>query len=106
MDRIQVHLRDYLQTVFCHLVLFPHLPCLCYLLFAFLSLLSTLISLLCSLYSLLVSFISLLSSLFPMLLTDSLLQPPVTSNYMVRPGQPPSYVEVISELGIFGYVIG
>jgi len=34
------------------------------------------------------------------------IQPPVTSNYMVRPGQPPSYVEVISELGIFGYVIG
>ena len=34
------------------------------------------------------------------------LQPPVTTNYMVRPGQPPKLVEVISELGIFGYVIG
>ena len=33
-------------------------------------------------------------------------QPPVTSNYMVRPGQPPKLVDVISELGIFGYVIG
>ena len=33
-------------------------------------------------------------------------QPPVTTNYMVRPGQPPKLVEVISELGIFGYVIG
>ena len=35
-----------------------------------------------------------------------ILQPPVTSNYMVRPGQPPKLVDVISELGIFGYVIG
>merc|ERR1719323_355735 len=34
------------------------------------------------------------------------IQPPVTSNYMVRPGQPPKLVDVISELGIFGYVIG
>jgi len=34
------------------------------------------------------------------------IQPPVTTNYMVRPGQPPKLVEVISELGIFGYVIG
>ena len=34
------------------------------------------------------------------------LQPPVTTNYMVRPGKDPELVEVISELGIFGYVIG
>jgi len=34
------------------------------------------------------------------------IQPPVTKNYMVRPGQKPRLVDVISELGIFGYVIG
>jgi len=34
------------------------------------------------------------------------IQPPVTTNYMVRPGKDPELVEVISELGIFGYVIG
>jgi len=34
------------------------------------------------------------------------IQPPVTTNYMVRPGQKPQLVDVISELGIFGYVIG
>ena len=35
------------------------------------------------------------------------IQPPVTTNYMVRPdGQPAKLVDVISELGIFGYVIG
>ena len=34
------------------------------------------------------------------------IQPPVTTNYMVRPGQEPQLVDVISELGIFGYVIG
>ena len=38
--------------------------------------------------------------------TINVFQPPVTTNYMVRPGQPPKLVEVISELGIFGYVIG
>jgi len=32
--------------------------------------------------------------------------PPSTKNYMVRPGQPPRLVDCISELGIFGYVIG
>ena len=32
--------------------------------------------------------------------------PPSTKNYMVRPGQPPKLVDCISELGIFGYVIG
>jgi len=32
--------------------------------------------------------------------------PPVSKNYMVRPGQDPEMVEVVSELGIFGYVIG
>ena len=34
------------------------------------------------------------------------IQPPVTTNYMVRPGKKPQLVDVISELGIFGYVIG
>ena len=34
------------------------------------------------------------------------IHPPVTKNYMVRPGRDPMSVEVISELGIFGYVIG
>jgi len=34
------------------------------------------------------------------------IQPPITTNYMVRPGQKPKLVNVISELGIFGYVIG
>ena len=34
------------------------------------------------------------------------IQPPVTTNYMVRPGQNAKLVDVISELGIFGYVIG
>eukprot|EP00092_Neocalanus_flemingeri_P000115 GFUD01000117.1.p1 GENE.GFUD01000117.1~~GFUD01000117.1.p1 ORF type:complete len:481 (+),score=152.64 GFUD01000117.1:66-1508(+) len=34
------------------------------------------------------------------------IQPPVTTNYMVRPGQDAKLVNVISELGIFGYVIG
>jgi len=34
------------------------------------------------------------------------IQPPVTTNYMVRPGKEPMMVDVISELGIFGYVIG
>ena len=34
------------------------------------------------------------------------LQPPLTTNYMVRPGKDPELVDVISELGIFGYVIG
>eukprot|EP00092_Neocalanus_flemingeri_P069964 GFUD01085827.1.p1 GENE.GFUD01085827.1~~GFUD01085827.1.p1 ORF type:complete len:481 (+),score=152.43 GFUD01085827.1:71-1513(+) len=34
------------------------------------------------------------------------IQPPVTTNYMVRPGQEAKLVNVISELGIFGYVIG
>jgi len=34
------------------------------------------------------------------------IQPPITTNYMIRPGQEPQLVNVISELGIFGYVIG
>ena len=34
------------------------------------------------------------------------IHPPVTKNYMVRPGHGPKMVDVISELGIFGYVIG
>ena len=34
------------------------------------------------------------------------IQPPVTKNYMVRPGKDPMLVDVISELGIFGYVLG
>ena len=34
------------------------------------------------------------------------MQPPKTTNYMVRPGAEPMLTEVISELGIFGYVIG
>eukprot|EP00092_Neocalanus_flemingeri_P009940 GFUD01010718.1.p1 GENE.GFUD01010718.1~~GFUD01010718.1.p1 ORF type:complete len:482 (+),score=144.35 GFUD01010718.1:71-1516(+) len=35
------------------------------------------------------------------------IQPPITTNYMVRPGQAKAQlVDVISELGIFGYVIG
>jgi len=34
------------------------------------------------------------------------IHPPVTKNYMVRPGAEPQLVDVISELGIFGYVIG
>jgi len=34
------------------------------------------------------------------------ISPPVTSNYMVRPGQEPRLVDCISELGIFGYIIG
>jgi glutathione synthetase len=34
------------------------------------------------------------------------IQPPITTNYMVRPGQNAQLVDVISELGIFGYVIG
>ena len=35
------------------------------------------------------------------------IKPPVTTNYVVRPGVPEAQlVQVISELGIFGYVIG
>jgi len=34
------------------------------------------------------------------------IHPPVTTNYMVRPGAEPALVDVISELGIFGYVLG
>ena len=34
------------------------------------------------------------------------IEPPVTTNYMVRPGAPPMLAKCISELGIFGYVIG
>ena len=29
-----------------------------------------------------------------------------SQNYMVRPGAEPALVDVISELGIFGYVLG
>lgn len=37
-----------------------------------------------------------------------LIKPPVTKNYMVRPGGPevPSLVEVVSELGIYGALLG
>ena len=32
---------------------------------------------------------------------------PITKNYMVRPGyDKPQFVNVVSELGIFGYIIG
>jgi len=34
------------------------------------------------------------------------IDPPMTKNYMVRPGSEPQLVDCISELGIFGYVIG
>eukprot|EP00095_Tigriopus_kingsejongensis_P004650 maker-scaffold29_size597861-snap-gene-4.34 protein:Tk04650 transcript:maker-scaffold29_size597861-snap-gene-4.34-mRNA-1 annotation:"glutathione synthetase-like isoform x1" len=39
------------------------------------------------------------------ILMDRIL-PPKTTNYIVRPGQDPQLKEVISELGIFGYIIG
>lgn len=35
-----------------------------------------------------------------------MIAPPVTQNYMIRPGSEPKLVDCISELGIFGYVIG
>ena len=34
------------------------------------------------------------------------IQPPVTKNYMIRPGAKPLLANCVSELGIFGYVIG
>ena len=35
------------------------------------------------------------------------ISPPVTTNYLVRPGlTEPQLVKVVSELGIFGYIIG
>ena len=34
------------------------------------------------------------------------IHPPVTTNYMVRPGVGTAMVDVISELGMFGYVLG
>jgi hypothetical protein len=34
------------------------------------------------------------------------IKPTITTNYMVRPGQKAKLVDVISELGVFGYVIG
>lgn len=34
------------------------------------------------------------------------IHPPKTKNYMVRPGAPAQFKQVISELGIFGYIIG
>jgi len=34
------------------------------------------------------------------------ISPPIVKNYMVRPGMEPMLVDCISELGIFGYVIG
>ena len=34
------------------------------------------------------------------------IHPPVTTNYMVRPGAETAMVDVISELGMFGYVLG
>lgn len=37
-----------------------------------------------------------------------LIKPPITRGYIVRPGgiMPPPLVEVVSELGIFGVIIG
>ncbi|XP_023333170.1 glutathione synthetase isoform X2 [Eurytemora carolleeae] len=35
-----------------------------------------------------------------------MIEPPITTNYMVRPGEAPLLAKCISELGIFGYVIG
>ena len=34
------------------------------------------------------------------------IHPPLTTNYMVRPATPVQLVKCISELGIFGYIIG
>ena len=34
------------------------------------------------------------------------ISPPIIKNYMVRPGMEPMLADCISELGIFGYVIG
>ncbi len=34
------------------------------------------------------------------------IQPPTTLNYMVRPGKEVQLVNCLSELGIFGYIIG
>ena len=34
------------------------------------------------------------------------IKPTIPTNYMVRPGQKAKLVDVISELGVFGYVIG
>ena len=34
------------------------------------------------------------------------IHPPITTNYMVRPATPVRLVNCISELGIFGYIIG
>jgi len=34
------------------------------------------------------------------------ISPPIISNYMVRPGMEPYWAQCISELGIFGYIIG
>ena len=35
-----------------------------------------------------------------------MIQPPTTLNYMVRPGKEVQLVNCLSELGIFGYIIG
>lgn len=35
-----------------------------------------------------------------------LIQPPVTKNYIVRPGGEVSMCNVVSELGIFGVILG
>jgi glutathione synthase len=35
-----------------------------------------------------------------------MIQPPTTLNYMVRPGSQVQLVKCLSELGIFGYIIG
>ena len=34
------------------------------------------------------------------------ISPPITTNYMIRPSAPVKLVKCISELGIFGYIIG
>jgi glutathione synthase len=35
-----------------------------------------------------------------------MIKPPITTNYMVRPGQEVMKIKCVSELGIFGAVIG
>ena len=35
-----------------------------------------------------------------------MIKPPILTNYMVRPGQEVSMVKTVSELGIFGSIIG
>jgi hypothetical protein len=35
-----------------------------------------------------------------------MIKPPISTNYMVRPGQEVRMVDCVSELGIFGSIIG